>query len=86
MNKSYIYILKSLKDGKTYTGSTNDLLRRFSEHNEGKVKSTVNRRPLRIIYQEEFCELSDARKRERYFKTTTGRRELRKILNSIIAG
>jgi len=36
----YVYILISKKDGKFYTGSTNDLKRRFDEHNGGKVEST----------------------------------------------
>ncbi|MFH0852223.1 MAG: GIY-YIG nuclease family protein, partial [bacterium] len=36
----YVYILKSSKDKKLYIGSTNDLKRRFSQHNNGDEQST----------------------------------------------
>jgi len=36
----YVYVLKSKKDGRWYTGSTSDLKKRFNEHNEGKVPAT----------------------------------------------
>ena len=50
----YVYILKSKKDKKCYIGSTNDLKRRFEEHNKGKIFSTKYRRPLILIYYEAF--------------------------------
>ncbi len=50
----YVYVLKSIKDGKRYIGFTDNLERRISEHNYGKVKSTKNRRPLELIYFEEY--------------------------------
>ena len=50
----FVYILTSLKDSKRYIGMTSDLNRRLNEHNSGKVKSTKNRRPLELIYTEEF--------------------------------
>ncbi|MFH1444033.1 MAG: GIY-YIG nuclease family protein [Candidatus Peregrinibacteria bacterium] len=31
----YVYVLQSDKDGNFYTGWTNDLRRRFSEHQNG---------------------------------------------------
>lgn len=60
----YLYILKSLKDGKLYIGSTNNLKRRFSEHNDGLVISTKGRRPFDIRYYEAFKNEGDARHRE----------------------
>ncbi len=60
----YLYILKSKKDFKLYTGSTNDLKRRLSEHNEGKVRSTKSRIPFVLIYYEAYSNENDARKRE----------------------
>ena len=48
----YVYVLKSLKDGKGYIGSTTDLRRRIVEHAEGEVKSTKPRRPLELVYYE----------------------------------
>ncbi len=50
----YVYILISKKDGKFYTGSTNDLKRRLDEHNGGKVESTRRRKPFKIIYYEVY--------------------------------
>lgn len=79
MLKGYLYILISDKDGKSYVGSTNDLIRRSEDHFQGKVASTKHRRPLRLIYTEEFESLLEARIREKYLKTRQGRRELKKI-------
>ena len=44
----YVYILKSAIDNNLYVGSTNDIARRLTEHNSGKVDSTKNRTPLRL--------------------------------------
>ena len=46
----FVYVLKSLKDGKHYIGFSNDLKRRLEEHNSGLVKSTINRKPMELIY------------------------------------
>ena len=64
----YIYVLKSLKDQKLYTGSTNNLVRRLKEHNEGKVIPTKSRIPFEIVYYEAYKSESDARKREHNLK------------------
>jgi len=60
----YVYILKSQKDNNLYFGSTNDLRRRLSEHNSGKVVSTKGRSPLELRYYEAYFEEKDARDRE----------------------
>lgn len=64
----YIYILRSQKDNKLYTGSTNDLKRRFREHNLGLVFSTKNRIPFELIYYEAYKSEHDARHREKNLK------------------
>jgi len=46
----YVYVLKSERDGKFYTGYTKNIKQRFEEHQKGRVKSTKDRRPLRLIY------------------------------------
>jgi len=79
-----VYVLKSLKDEKTYTGSTTNIDRRLKEHNRGIVNSTSNRRPLILIYQEKQPSLILARKREKYLKPASGRKLLRKTLHKII--
>jgi len=65
----YVYILQSEKDKKFYTGVTNDLQRRFWEHQRGKVFSTKNRRSLNLIYYEACINKEDAERREKYLKT-----------------
>ncbi len=60
----HLYILKSKKDDNLYIGSTNDLRRRLSEHNSGKIPSTKGRIPFELRYYESFHKEVDARKRE----------------------
>ena len=73
----YTYILESDKNGELYVGYTRDLKKRFKEHNQGLSLSTKRYRPWRIIYYEACVLSKDAERRERYFKTTSGRRVIR---------
>ena len=76
----YVYILQSEKDGKFYTGSTNDLKRRLREHQSGNVISTCNRRPLELIYYEACKNEDDAKQREIYLKSGMGKKYIRNRL------
>ena len=61
---NYTYILKC-KDDSLYTGWTNDLKKRITSHNAGKVaKYTKARRPVELVYYEEFQTREEAMKRE----------------------
>ena len=64
----YVYILKSLKDTDLYIGSTNDLKRRFKEHQEGKSFSTKFRIPFELVYYEAYKNEKDAHLREQSLK------------------
>lgn len=69
--KSYIYILKC-SDGTLYTGWTTDPERRAKTHNSGKgAKYTRSRRPVKLIYTEEFDDKKDAQRREWAIKHMT---------------
>lgn len=70
------YVFRSLKDGKFYIGCSNNLKKRFDEHNKGCVESTKNRVPFELIYYEACLSKYDAYKREKYLKTNYGRRYL----------
>ena len=64
----YVYILKSEKDNNHYIGYTNDLKRRFAEHNNAQNKSTKNRTPFQLVYYEAYLLKSSATKREAKLK------------------
>ena len=60
----FVYIVKC-RDGKLYTGISNDVDKRVSKHNKGKgCRFTKYRYPVRLIYSEECGTKSSARKRE----------------------
>ena len=80
----YVYLLLSEKDGKFYTGSTNDLKRRLQEHNSGNVRSTYNRRPLKLIYYEACLNETDEKQRELYLKSGMGKKYLRNRLKQYL--
>lgn len=72
---NYTYILKC-SDGSLYTGWTNDLERRVKVHNEGKgAKYTKSRRPVELVYYEEFLSKEEAMKREYEIKQFTRRKK-----------
>ena len=73
----HIYVLISNADNQFYVGFTNDLKTRLDSHAKGNVESTRNRRPLRLVYYEGCLNRDDALKRERYLKTTWGKRYIR---------
>lgn len=77
----------SVKDRKFYIGFTNDLRKRFTEHNEGKVFSTRDRGPLRLIYYEACLNEKNAIQREKYLKSGIGHKWLKnRIKNYQLTG
>ena len=81
----YTYVLRSLRDGETYTGSTGDLRKRFKQHSDGLSRSTMGRRPLELIYYEMCKDESDARSREIFLKTGMGKRYLKNRLKGFLS-
>ena len=80
MPEFIVYVLQSEKDGTYYTGYTTDINKRISQHNSGESKSTKNKRPYKLVYNEVYYTRSEAMKREKYLKTGKGREFLSKIL------
>jgi len=74
----YVYILKSKKDKNIYIGSTNDLKRRYLEHNNACNKSTKTRCPWELIAYIAVRTEQVARNLEKYFKTGSGKALLKK--------
>jgi putative endonuclease len=71
----YVYQLEN-EQGETYIGFSSDLRKRLVEHNLGKTFSTKGEK-WKCIYYEACIEESDARRREKYLKTSQGRRMLK---------
>jgi putative endonuclease len=77
MNKKiYLYILKC-SDQSYYTGVTNDLGKRLWEHQQGMDKSyyTYSRRPVQMIYQEDYENPLEAIQREKQIKGWSRRKK-----------
>ena len=75
-----IYVLSSKIAKKSYIGSTNYLDRRIDEHNKGKSYFTKKYKPWEIIYTEEYETEKEARVREKYLKSASGRKKVIKPL------
>lgn len=82
----YVYILKSRKDNKFYTGYTKNLKLRFEQHQKGLAVSTKNRRPVKLIYYEACLNQQDATHREKYLKTFYGKMFIKSRLKSYLTG
>lgn len=65
-------------------GYTSDLKKRFKEHNQGLNFSTKRYTPWTIIYYEACMEESDARRREKYLKTTQGNRLIKRRMKDFL--
>ncbi|MBI2251521.1 MAG: GIY-YIG nuclease family protein [Armatimonadetes bacterium] len=74
----YVYIIKSKKDGSFYIGSTDNIKRRYYEHNKGKCLSTKNKLPVVLESYIAVKNESIARRLEKYLKTGSGRAILKK--------
>jgi putative endonuclease len=79
-NMHYIYVLWSSKLNKRYVGSTEEVGKRFDEHNRGCNKFTKGGIPWLVIYQEKFSTKTEALKREKFLKSGQGRAWLDKQL------
>jgi putative endonuclease len=70
----FVYILYSDKFERYYVGMTVNLVKRLKAHNSGKVRSTKAFLPWEIIHTEIYPTRKDARQREKYLKSSAGRR------------
>ena len=70
-----VYALKNRVNEEVYVGITSSLDRRISEHNTGKNRYTKAFMPWSVFYTEKLPDYNSARKREKYLKSATGKRE-----------
>lgn len=78
MTTYYVYLLRSVKDGRFYMGHTANLRNRLAQHNEGRVRSTKVRRPFELVYWESFKTRAEVVRREKRLKAF-GRVEKEKL-------
>lgn len=79
---NYTYIVKC-RDGSLYTGWTNNLEKRIEDHNAGRgAKYTKARRPVVLVYKEEFLTKQEAMKREWEIKRLSRKEKQSMIENS----
>jgi putative endonuclease len=81
----YIYVIRSNKDKKFYSGFTGDLQNRLRDHNVGRVTSTKGRGPFELIYYEACLHEQDALAREKYLKSGMGKRYLKNRLRRFLS-
>ena len=80
----YVYVLLSHFDNNLYIGYTNNLEKRIRTHNAKRNFSTKGRTPFKLIYAEASTNIVDAKRRERYLKTTQGHRFLKLRLREFL--
>ena len=80
-----VYVLHSVADDFLYAGFSTNLKQRLTDHFNGNVPATAPRRPLHLVHVEYYLSRSDAVRREKYFKTTKGKRALRIMLRDSLA-
>lgn len=78
----YTYILKSEKDNSYYIGSSSSIKQRIEAHNKGKVRSTRYKRPLKLIYTEDYPTLKEAMRRERQLKSWKRRDAVERLIKN----
>ena len=83
----YVYILSSIKSGKSYVGFTEKEVReRLEEHNQGSNKFTKAEKPFKLIYYESYYCKQDAIHREKFLKSGVGNKLVKIILKEFYNG
>ncbi len=77
----YIYILECQDDKSWYTGYTANLRKRVGEHQNGKgCRASSMKKNWKLIYYEAYIDKKDAIGRERFLKSGSGRKYLKRQL------
>ncbi|MCK5059947.1 MAG: GIY-YIG nuclease family protein [Candidatus Pacebacteria bacterium] len=75
----FVYAIKSSVRNYIYVGLTNNLARRFGEHNSGRNKVTAPYFPFKLIYSKKFSSRVEVRKVEKYLKSGIGKERLKNL-------
>ncbi len=77
----YAYVIKSIDHNFVYKGHCENTEARLIQHNSGMTESLRPYIPFKLIYKEEFAIREEAIAREKYFKTSAGRRFLKTVIS-----
>ncbi|OGL29318.1 hypothetical protein A3D14_01490 [Candidatus Saccharibacteria bacterium RIFCSPHIGHO2_02_FULL_47_12] len=80
----YVYFIK-MNNGQIYTGFTANLKQRITQHKSGMSNTTRKYLPLTLLGYEAYIEKTDAIRREKFLKTTEGKRLLKLQYRDIIS-
>ena len=72
-DQRFVYLIRSEKDGRPYTGLTCNVSQRLDTHNSGGSRATASHRPWRLVVALEFATERQAIAFEKYLKTGSGR-------------
>lgn len=75
----WVYAIQSAKNGRVYVGFSTDVTSRLKQHNTGKTRSTKAYRPWNLIYTEAVENRLEAREREKYYKSGSGKEFLKSL-------
>jgi putative endonuclease len=75
----YLYAISSVSFNWIYVGQTENVMRRFHEHNDGHEKTTRRYAPFMLIFSMECVDRTEARKYEKFYKTGQGKNRLREL-------
>jgi putative endonuclease len=78
----YVYILRSLRNGRYYVGSSSDPERRLVAHNAGEVRATRYLLPWETVYREQHPDGRSARQREYQIKRMKSRKYIDGLIDS----
>ena len=76
-----VYIL-NLVDRSYYIGSTENLAERLKEHARGRVRSTKNKLPFKLVHEESFSSRNEAQSREYQIKKWKSREAIERLLKN----
>ncbi len=79
----FVYALRSTVRRYVYVGMTTDIIDRIERHNGGRENTTKHHRPFELIHLEFANSSTEARKREKYWKSGRGKEILAQIRNPI---
>ncbi|MFV0592542.1 MAG: GIY-YIG nuclease family protein [Draconibacterium sp.] len=81
MRKYFVYAIKSEVDGRIYVGFSENAENRLKQHNSGKTKSTKGYRPWHLFFTLKCETRTEAREKEKYYKSGIGKEKLRKMVS-----